>query len=85
MKIKEILEKDTGHIEHELAEQQQHLFELRSQSVTEKLEDPSQLGKTRRGIARLKTVLRQRQIAEQKQQKATPEAKAAVAQPAETK
>ena len=28
--------------------------------MTEKLEDPSQLGKTRKDIARIKTVLRQR-------------------------
>jgi ribosomal protein L29 len=30
--------------------------------VTEKLEDPSQLRKTRKAIAQIKTVLRQRQI-----------------------
>ncbi len=62
MKTKEILEKETPHIEHELSEQQKHLFVLRTQSVTEKLEDPSQLKKTRRTIARLKTVLRRRQL-----------------------
>jgi ribosomal protein L29 len=38
------------------------LFDLRTQSVTEKLEDPSQLRKTRKDIARIKTALRQRQI-----------------------
>jgi len=45
MKLKEIREKETDHIRHELAEQQKHLFTLRTQAVTEKLEDPSQLGK----------------------------------------
>jgi len=66
MKMKEIQERETNHLEHELAEQQKHLFELRSQAVTEKLEDPSQLGKTRRDIARIKTVLRQRVLEQQK-------------------
>ena len=62
MKTKEIREKETPHIQHELSEQQKHLFVLRTQSVTEKLEDPSQLKKTRHAIARLKTVLRQREL-----------------------
>jgi large subunit ribosomal protein L29 len=68
MKIKEIREKETSHLEHELAEQQKHLFDLRSQAVTEKLEDPSQLTKTRKDIARIKTILRQRTIEQQKTQ-----------------
>jgi large subunit ribosomal protein L29 len=66
MKIKEIREKETSHLEHELVEKQKHLFALRSQAVTEKLENPSLLGKTRKDIARMKTVLRQRQIEAQK-------------------
>ena len=47
-----------------------HLYELKSQAVTEKLEDPSQIGKTRKDIARMKTVLRQRELEEQKNNKA---------------
>jgi len=66
MKIKEIREKETSQLEHELAEKQKHLFALRSQAVTEKLENPSLLGKTRKEIARIKTVLRERQLAAQK-------------------
>jgi large subunit ribosomal protein L29 len=62
MKMKELRLKETDHIRHELAEQQKHLFTLRTQSVTEKLEDPSQLGKARKTIARLKTVLHQREL-----------------------
>lgn len=61
-KLKELREKDNGHIEHELTEKQKHLYELRSQAVTEKLEDPTQLSKARREIARLKTLLRERQL-----------------------
>jgi len=62
MKMKEMREKETGHLLHELSEQQKQLYTLRTQSVTEKLEDPSQLHKARREIARLKTVLRQREL-----------------------
>jgi large subunit ribosomal protein L29 len=63
MKLKEIREKETDHIHHELAEQQKHLFTLRTQAVTEKLEDPSQLRKARKEIARIKTILRERELA----------------------
>ena len=52
MTAKEIREKETDHLKHELEEKRKHLFDLRSQAVTEKLEDPSQLRKTRRDIAR---------------------------------
>ena len=61
MTSKEIREKETEHLKHELEEKRKHLFDLRSQAVTEKLEDPSQLKKTRKDIARMITVLKQRQ------------------------
>jgi large subunit ribosomal protein L29 len=64
MKLKEMNDKPTEQLEHEVTAQLRHLFDLRSQAVTEKLEDPTQLGKTRRTIARLKTILRQRQMSE---------------------
>ena len=66
MKIKEIREKDTNSLNEELTNLHKHLFDLRSQAVTEKLENPSQIGKAKKDIARMKTVLRQRQIEEQK-------------------
>jgi len=62
MTIQEIRDKETDHLRNELLERQKHLFDLRSQAVTEKLEDPSQLRKTRLDIARMKTVLRQREL-----------------------
>ena len=66
MSLKEMRERDTVEIERELKDKQKHLFDLRSQAVTEKLEDPTQLGKTKREIAQIKTILRQRQLAETK-------------------
>jgi len=64
MKLKEMREKETGHLTQELLDKQKHLFVLRTQSVTEKLEDPTQIGKTRREIAQLKTILRQRELSD---------------------
>ena len=68
MTIKEIREKETEHLRHELGEKRKHLFDLRSQAITEKLEDPSQLNKTRKDIARIETILRQRTIESQKKE-----------------
>jgi large subunit ribosomal protein L29 len=84
MTNKEIREKETAHVKHELGEQQKHLFALRTQAVTEKLEDPSQLTKTRRTIARIKTILRERDLKEQKETaaKAPAKAEAVKAEPA---
>lgn len=42
-------------IEVELERLQRKLFDMRCQTVSEKIENPSQFGKTRREIARLKT------------------------------
>lgn len=76
---KQIREKETSHLTAELLDQQKHLFDLRSQAVTEKLEDPSQLRKTKKDIARIKTVMRQRELEEAKKSE-KPEVKKA-AQP----
>jgi ribosomal protein L29 len=81
MTIKEIREKNDEQLRNELTERQKHLFDLRSQAVTEKLEDPSQLSKTRKDIARILTVLRQREV--DGQTSATPtESEAPGAEPA---
>jgi large subunit ribosomal protein L29 len=61
MNAKEIREKQTSAIEQELGELRRRLFDLRNQAATEKVEDTSQFRKLRRDIARLKTILLQRQ------------------------
>jgi large subunit ribosomal protein L29 len=63
MSLKELREKNDDAIAHELKDKQKHLFDLRSQAVTEKLENPSQLKKTRREIAQLKTLQSERKLA----------------------
>lgn len=62
MTAKELKEKETDVLALELTNQTKHLFDLRSQATTEKLEDPTQIGKTRRTIARIKTLLHQRTL-----------------------
>ena len=63
--LKAARQRDTATLHKELADLQRHVFDLRTQGVTEKLEDPSQIKKTRRNIARLKTLLRERELAGQ--------------------
>ena len=60
MNIAEIRAMKTDELHSELDRIRRHLFDLRSQAVTEKLEDPTQLTKTRREIAQLLTVLTER-------------------------
>jgi large subunit ribosomal protein L29 len=45
-----------------LKEVQTNLFRLRLQSETERLEAPSEIVKAKREVARIKTILRQRDI-----------------------
>jgi large subunit ribosomal protein L29 len=60
MKIAELREMKTEELHGELDRLRRHLFDLRAQRVTEKLENPNQVGQTRRDIARLFTVLKER-------------------------
>ncbi len=39
-----------------------HLFQLRIQSATDRLETPSEMKKARRDIARIKTIMREREL-----------------------
>jgi len=77
MKASEIREMSPDELEGELEGLEKRLFEIRTQAVTEKLEDPSLLKKTKRDIARVKTILRERELAQQpprkEQQNATPQ------------
>ncbi len=62
MKITEVRELSDAELIAELGRLRRHLFDLRAQAVTEKLEDPSMLQKAKRDIARILTVRRERQI-----------------------
>jgi len=47
----------------ELEALERKVFDLKTQAETEELHVPSELGKARRGIARMRTILRQRELA----------------------
>lgn len=55
---------NTQELQQEQQRLRRHLFDLRSQAVTEKLENPRQLANTRRDIARVLTELRKRELQE---------------------
>lgn len=58
----ELREQSTEQLELLLKETQQSLFRLRLQSETERLEAPSEIIKAKREIARIKTIVRLREI-----------------------
>jgi ribosomal protein L29 len=60
VKISEIRELRTEELYSELDRVRRHLFDLRSQAVTENLQDPSMLTRAKRDVARLFTVLQER-------------------------
>ena len=63
MKAREFREMSQQELLLTLRETEQHLFQLRFQAQTEKLEAPSEITKAKRDIARMKTVLRERDMA----------------------
>ena len=64
MKVKEIRELSTEEINKKLVETKEELFNLRFQQATGTLEKPSRIRDLRHTVARLKTVLREREISE---------------------
>ena len=60
MTIEEIRAMKTDELHSQLFELRRRLFDVRAQAVTEKLEDPMQVRKTRKDIARLPTVMTER-------------------------
>jgi len=60
MKASELRGKDVAGLEKEVAELLKAHFGLRMQKATQQLTNHSQLGKTRRDIARAKTILAQK-------------------------
>jgi len=63
MKPAQIREMSDEHLRLTLDETIKHLFQLRFQSATERLETPSEIRKARRDVARLKTIQHERELA----------------------
>jgi len=60
MNIEQARTMKVDELHNELERLRRHLFDLRAQAVTEKLADPTQMGKTRKDIARVMTALSER-------------------------
>ena len=65
MKAEEIREWENTEIVARLAELKEELFRLKFRSATMQLENPRLIQTIRRDIARLQTILRERELAEQ--------------------
>ena len=63
MRAEEIRELTDDEIDARIAELAEERFRLRIRGATQTLEDPLRLRSLRKDVARLKTILRQRQLA----------------------
>ena len=59
---KELRDLEESELENKLEEAKQELFNLRFALVTGQLDNSSRLGQIRKDVARIKTVLREREI-----------------------
>ena len=59
MKARHYREMSPDELESKLEEIERHLFDLRSQAVTEKLENSKAVINVKRDIARIKTIMRE--------------------------
>ena len=67
MNIKDIREMSSAQLEKTLREQKEELFHLRFQHSINQLDNPMKIVETKKTIARLLTVLREKELAEKAQ------------------
>lgn len=63
MKAEEFRDLDNTELTHRLGELKQEQFRLRFRAATMELENPKVLKEIRRDIARIKTIIRERELA----------------------
>ncbi|AKX95312.1 50S ribosomal protein L29 [Neomoorella thermoacetica] len=66
MKAKEIRDLTTEELRQKVNELKQELFNLRFQLATNQMDNPMRLKEVRRSIARAKTILRERELKQQR-------------------
>jgi len=66
MKAQQYREMSGDELAGRLEELQRRIFDLRAQAVTEKLENTRAMRNVRRDMARIKTILREKQLSENK-------------------
>ena len=62
MKASELREKTQAELDQELLELKSELFKLRFQLATNQLDNPMRLKEVKKSIARVKTVIREREL-----------------------
>jgi len=62
MKSKEVLELTPEELAKKLSTLKEELFNLRFQLATNQLENPNRIGEVKKNIARVKTVIREREL-----------------------
>jgi large subunit ribosomal protein L29 len=62
-RARELREFNEVELEHQLSEAKEELFNLRFQNATGQLDNSARLGQVRKDIARVETLLREREIA----------------------
>jgi len=63
-RAEELRSLDVGELESRLAEAKQELFNLRFQIVTGQLDNNARIGQVKKDVARMNTLLREREIAD---------------------
>ncbi len=63
MKIKDLRELSTKELEGKIMETKKELFSLRMKQSTGTLDKPSRIKELRKDVARMKTILRERELA----------------------
>ncbi len=66
MKINEIRDLGTEELENQILDLKKELFNLRFQHATNQLDNPQRIVEVKKTIAKIKTVIRERQMAESK-------------------
>lgn len=62
MKVKELRDLTDAELKKKLADSKDELFRLRFQMATGQLDNPMKLKEVRRGIARVQTIIREREL-----------------------
>jgi large subunit ribosomal protein L29 len=65
LKAKELRDMPLEELEQRLAETKEELFNLRFQNATGQLDNYKRLGELRKDVARIQTILRERELAQQ--------------------
>ena len=70
MRARDLRDLTDDELEHRLADTRKELFNLRFQAATGQLDNSARIGDIRREVARINTMLREREIAAAEQQEA---------------